>query len=104
MRPKPAVIIDLPTCEAVPRIIKAFLRSIEFTSVRSGLTARPGAVLPLDPIAMFYQIPLRRNVRFPSVDFETPAAVVNEIVFNSVDRLDEMIHAVSGISCDWQSV
>src|SRR4029079_244682 len=104
MRPKPAVIIDLPTCEAVPRTIKAFLRSVGFPAVRSGLTARPGAVLPFDPIAIFHQIPLGGHVRSSTVDLEAPSAVVNEIGFNSVDRLDEMIHAVSGIRCDWQSL
>src|SRR5258705_12861137 len=101
MRPKPAVMIDLPTCEAVPRIITAFLRSTEFILCQSCLTARPGKVQPFDPIAIFYQIPLGGDVGSSSVDFETPAAVGGKIVANSVDRLDEMIHAVSRKSRDW---
>src|SRR4029079_11225264 len=104
MRPKPAVIIDLPTCEAVPRTIKAFLCSVGFTAVRSGLTARPSAVLPFDPIAIFHQIPLGGNVRSASVDFEAPAAVVGEIVLSSVDLLNEMIHAIFGRSPYRQSL
>src|ERR1044072_5548669 len=82
MRQRPAVRIDFPTWEAVPKIIKAFLR-IEFMPKR--LLASTVNVGTFDPIAALAR--------------EAPAAIIDKIVFDVVDLFDEMIHAVLAHGC-----
>src|SRR2546422_11171095 len=104
MRPNPAVSSDFPTFDAVPKIIKASLSWVAFTSTRSPLRAGPDEVKPFDPVAVPYEIPLSRNIRATAVNLEAPAAVAGEVIFDSVNFLDKMFHAISRRRCYRQPV